>query len=1028
MINQPTLSPEATQLPAHSQYPVWESLLPKLNQAGDWAKELSRWYESDWQLAIQGGRRPDAQQVLGSLDEAQRSLVRPVFDSIDAHYDSIAKQRSRQTHDAGDDATMELPATRILHPYVHVGHGSSTSESEPPKPDKAVDQPPTVALPASDVAEMEVTSAGPMDPATMDFSNGFSASHASSSKAVVRSKKAATIQPGLPTVPGYQIEAVLGRGGMGVVYRARQLGIDRPVALKMVLSGIHSSRTLLDRFLIEAKAVGKLRHENIVQIYDSGWHENLPYFSLEFVDGPSLSQQINSQPMDPIGAASIVAPLASALDYAHSAGIVHRDIKPGNILMTSAGVPKLADFGLAKQMDDDSELSRTGDVIGTPGFMAPEQARGQSDITGSVDIYGLGGVLYCALTGRPPFMAAKSVDTIIQVLQVEPITPSKLQPGVPKDLETICLKCLQKSPAQRYASAGELAADLNRFINGEPITARPISRIERTYRWSRRKPQLAGLIATASALGLILMIGGPILAGVIYGQKQDVEHAKAAADASALVATQQEAIAKEQEAIAKEQETLAMEQKAVALKNAEAATVQEKNAIDTIKSLTFVVQSKMAGRSDLIALRTELLETVRNGVARLEKNQNTAAEQNMLRAGIFSRLGDINLELGVPAKATEEFLKCLAIFETLDKNGGVPNPEHNWSSIYQKLGDAARAAGDYKAATQRHLQSLTVLRDWVAKSPQPDTLNSLAIALGKLGSIAQATGNLDEAKKYLAETITIREDLYGRDTTSVYAHEQLLGSRLVLAKAMFQQGDSDAGVALLTDSRDAVREIADQFPTDKSHRLNAAMFDAELGVMQLYLGDLPVAEQNLTRAATELDKLKQEHPNDLRIHAELEDALYGLAVTLDKSGKAAEATGLIKRLLALRRQSVELEPANLAAKRRLLPVLARAGELKEGIALADEIAMTLSKDDTTRYELACGYALLAGARSQPLGISVDSNLPSMQSLTAASLSALQDAITAGFYRKTDFTLDPDLDAVRTQPGFQTLLSSKIAAR
>ena len=296
MTTQTSQARDATVQFTGSHYPVLESWLLKLSDCGDWAKELSRWYESDWQLAAEGGRRPEAEQVLMSLDETQRSIVKPVFDSIDAHYDSRMRRPSRPTLDAGNDATVQLPATKI---------------------------------PSSEVIDAE-------NNATMEFSVGSNRAPVPIGAAVRGKPDALRGSSSLPNIPGYRIEAVLGRGGMGVVYAARQLGIDRSVAIKMVLAGIHSSRTLLDRFLAEAKAVGKLKHENIVQIYDSGWHDKLPYFSLEFVDGPALSEKLSGQPMDPIEAAQLVKPLANALQYAHSQGIIHRDVKPANVWLDSA--------------------------------------------------------------------------------------------------------------------------------------------------------------------------------------------------------------------------------------------------------------------------------------------------------------------------------------------------------------------------------------------------------------------------------------------------------------------------------------------------------------------------------------------------------------------------------------------------------------------------------------------------------------------------------------------------------------------
>ena len=233
-----------------------------------------------------------------------------------------------------------------------------------------------------------------------------------------------------PYVPGYEIQGELGRGGMGVVYKARQIDLQRPVALKMILAGAHASATQLERFRAEARAEARLQHPNIVQVYEIGAHDGLPYFSLEFVDGGSLGQKAARQPQPPREAAQLVEVLAQAVHYAHERGIIHRDLKPANVLLCADGTPKIADFGLAKFLDDESGATYTGMVIGTPSYMAPEQALGQNrDITRATDVYALGAILYELLTGRPPFLAATMLDTVEQVRTAEAVPPSRLSPG-----------------------------------------------------------------------------------------------------------------------------------------------------------------------------------------------------------------------------------------------------------------------------------------------------------------------------------------------------------------------------------------------------------------------------------------------------------------------------------------------------------------------------------------------------------------------------------------------------------------------
>ncbi|HEV3259344.1 MAG TPA: protein kinase [Gemmataceae bacterium] len=317
------------------------------------------------------------------------------------------------------------------------------------------------------------------------------------------------------TVTGYEIYGELGRGGMGIVYKARQLKAERLVALKMILAGAHAGAQDLARFRTEAQAVARLQHPNIVQVYEVGEQDGLPFFSLEFVEGGSLAARLDGTPWPARKAAALVETLARAVHAAHAKGIVHRDLKPGNVLLTADGQPKVTDFGLAKRLDRAGQ-TQTGAIMGTPSYMAPEQAGGFSrDPQGSAggigpaaDVYALGAILYELLTGRPPFRAETRLDTVLQVVSQEPVPPRQLQPKTPADLETVCLKCLQKDPARRYTAAAALAEDLGRFLAGRPVLARPVGRGERLWRWCRRNPALAttaglALLATAGALVIL---------------------------------------------------------------------------------------------------------------------------------------------------------------------------------------------------------------------------------------------------------------------------------------------------------------------------------------------------------------------------------------------------------------------------------------------------------------------------------------------------------------------------------------------
>jgi WD40 repeat protein len=316
-------------------------------------------------------------------------------------------------------------------------------------------------------------------------------------------------------VRGYEILGVLGKGGMGVVYKARQEGLNRLVALKMILSGGYAGADERARFQGEATAVARIKHPNVVQVFEVGEHDGHPFISLEFVEGGSLADALRRAPLAPRQAASLVRLLAQGVHAAHQAGVIHRDLKPANVLLAADGTPKVTDFGLAKALDVERGQTRTGAILGTPSYMAPEQAQAEAGTVGPLaDVYSLGAVLYETLVGAPPFRGPTSLDTLMQAALQEPVPPRHLQPQVPAELDNICLKCLEKDPGRRYASAQELADDLGRFLGGEPTLARPVGAWGRAVKWAKRRPAVAAL---SLGLGLTLVVG-LALVSVLYVQ------------------------------------------------------------------------------------------------------------------------------------------------------------------------------------------------------------------------------------------------------------------------------------------------------------------------------------------------------------------------------------------------------------------------------------------------------------------------------------------------------------------------------
>jgi WD40 repeat protein len=428
---------------------------------------ICRRFESDWRAGV----RPAIDEYLAIVPEHARPALRSELETLE----------------------RELRLSPETRPQSAVVPPSTVAEAATVPPTKS---------PLSPVAgeggapTQEGGAAAPPAQATVDFGS------------------AAQASPGAPEPTriryfgDYEIVRELARGGMGVVFEARQLSLNRKVALKMILAGQLADWAEVKRFHIEAEAAANLDHPGIVPIFEVGQHGGQHYFSMGFVEGQSLAHRLAEGPVPAREAAELLVNVAKAIEYAHRRGVIHRDLKPANILLDQDGNPRVSDFGLAKKVQADSGLTGSGQIMGTPSFMPPEQASGRRGEVGPVsDVYALGATLYALVTGRPPFHAATAMDTVLQVLSDEPVPPRRLNLSVPVDLETICLKCLQKEPAKRYASAANLTEDLRRFLAGEPILARPVTRVQSAVKWARRRPAIAGLLALVTVVAVLGLSG-----------------------------------------------------------------------------------------------------------------------------------------------------------------------------------------------------------------------------------------------------------------------------------------------------------------------------------------------------------------------------------------------------------------------------------------------------------------------------------------------------------------------------------------
>jgi serine/threonine-protein kinase len=780
---------------------------------------------------------------------------------------------------------------------------------------------------------------------------------------------------------------------MGLVYRARHIALDRVVALKVVLAGEHASSEQRARFLTEAQAVARLVHPNIVQIYEIGQTAELPYFSLEYVDGGSLERKVDRQPQDPQWAAALVETIARAMHVAHRNGVIHRDLKPSNVLLTRDGVPKIADFGLAKRIESDSGQTHTGDIMGTPTYMAPEQAWGWKPQVGPrSDLYSLGATLYTLLTGRPPIQGTTPMETIEQVRTQEPVPPSRLQPKIPRDLETICLKCLQKEPEKRYATAEDLADDLRRFLQGDTILARPVSAPERLWRLARRNPKVAALTASATLLLVAVAVISMAYAAVLRQKNIEVGKLLMAANAE------------------KEAREVAFE--------------QNRAALNAWRSLGRLVMQDLKELQVAQPLRQKVLDEVYSGIRRtiagmeplysIYRLSKNAREADFAMAGVYKLLGDELLEMNQVRAAMEHYRRMGLILEeaaaadTKDVDIKVQLANNRavlGYVILHKLGDPKAAEGYLK-------QALELRRERLKSEPESDVAKiAVANALGALATCYQKAGNLEAARGLFEWELRVRESLREPAKRDYETRRELSGLHQKLGELSIQLGDVHGARVNYDRSFDLRESLAKEDPSHLKNRRDLYLSITNFGDMNLVsLKDAKAAKAYYEKALEGYRKLVAANPSAVH-KGDVSFGCYYLATALLRLGDTAGAARLYRECLDLRRELVK-DPEAKVSRINLAVAMARCGEHEGAAMIARQLIESSPKNVELSIESACALALCAG--SAP-------DVTLRRTYTEDSLAILRKGIAEGWSDFERLKDDPDLDPIRDDAGFRHLL-------
>jgi eukaryotic-like serine/threonine-protein kinase len=759
---------------------------------------------------------------------------------------------------------------------------------------------PTGPPSASDPAPLDKGHQSLGDPADQSTPTGLKSLDAKSTLEHVAAPKpdAATLPPRpegtrtssaspLPGLDGYTLLGEIARGGMGVVYKALQIRANRVVALKLIHSGRFAGPEETLRFKSEAEAAANLTHPNIVPIYDVGEVDGQNYFSMGFIEGENLRQRVAEGPLPNREAARVVQIIATTMSYAHSRGIIHRDLKPENILINANGQPHITDFGLAKRLEGDSGLTSTGQILGTPSYMSPEQANGET-VGPASDVYSIGAILYCLLTGRPPFQAPSVMDTLLQVIQREPVSPREINPLVDRDLETLCLRCLQKQESQRLPTAQALSDELGRYLRGEPIQSRPLGRLSRLWRWAQRNRMVASLLVSV----LISLVGG---IGV-----------------STYFAV-------------------------VAGKRAIQAEAGRQIAIRTLQSVIFNVQKKLKPfpeardvRRTLIKESLRELETVSQQMTADETVDRSTAVALVDLARLFEEIGS-DKEQNASAVAERYYLRALEIYRTLRQQSpdDLGLQRDHAAALGELVGSYVQS--NRPTAALPYLTETMTLRRQIAAADPADrpSQTSLCNVLLDVGDVYFQLHRLPESRAALEEAIQLR-----RSQDSLKAPTDAEQAQLALAQSRFGDtclGQNDLAVARSSfeSSLEISKRLQSRHPNDGERVMAVSRACERLGDLLLKSGDLSAAKamyemmQAQTEKAMRLDPESRWHRADYPVCF---DKLYETALRMKDFAAAERACS---KSVELRAALAASDPSDTKSARFLSEDRAKLASLRQ---------------------------------------------------------------------------------------------------